>query len=148
MVESMEGRSSTMGEARAERLATFTLTPARRVGPGRIERGYQARIAALEASEREAALAAERARGELEVAGRLERGLQRLVDRQEERLELAASREKRLALALGAMQRENELLRQRLELAAGAPAPQLAAPRAARAPRPARRGLFGRVFGR
>jgi len=146
MVGVVEGRSSTMGEAPARELATVVLTPVRRVGPGRLERGYQARIAELERAEREAALAAERARGELEVAARLERGLQRLVDRQEERLEVASSREKRLALALGAVQRENELLRQRLELAGGA---QARLPAARRAPtRGPRRGLWSRLFGR
>jgi hypothetical protein len=140
MVEVVEARSSTAGEAGA-----------RRVGPGRIERGYLARIEGLEAArtaedERRRALelSLARARGEIELAGRLERGLQRLLDRQEERLELSAQREKRLALALGAVQRENELLRARLELEAApppAPPPRLRAPG-----RPA--GLWSRLFGR
>jgi hypothetical protein len=142
----VEARSSTAAE----------VAPARRVGPGRIERGYLTRIEALESArraegerQRELELALERSRGELGVAGRLERGLQRLLDRQEERLESAAQREKRLALALGAVQRENELLRRQLELAAGVPdgaVPRLPARREVRAA--PRRGLWSRLFGR
>lgn len=146
MVEVVEARSSTAAE----------LAPARRVGPGRIERGYLARIESLEAARqaeqegrRAVALELERSRGELSVAGHLERGLQRLLDRQEERLEHAGQREKRLALALGAVQRENELLRRRLELGGGGReggAARLPARREVRAGRP--RGLWARLFGR
>ncbi len=58
---------------------------------------------------------------ELEVSSRVERGARRYVDKVEERLDRAreaAERhqqaQKRLAVALGALQRENELLRARL----------------------------------
>jgi hypothetical protein len=146
MVEVVEARSSTSGER----------APARRVGPGRIERGYLARIEGLESArsaererERELELDLARSRGELAVAERLEHGLQRLLDRQEERLEVAAQREKRLALALGAVQRENELLRGKLELGAGVTDGPVALLPARREPRAApRRGLWGRLFGR
>lgn len=146
MVEVVEARSSTAGESSARGPGAT-----RRVGPGRIERGYLARIEGLETArraedERRRALelGLERARGELELAGRLERGLQRLLDRQEERLELSAQREKRLALALGAVQRENELLRARLELVAAAPPVPL--PRLTT--RGAPRGWWSRLFDR
>ncbi len=129
----------------------------RRIGPGRLERGYQARIGALEQSlEREEARERSlehdlvRAQAELETAARIERGLQKLTDRMEGKLETSAQREKRLILALGAIQKENELLRRQLALAA-APALQ-ALPRArARersrrtAPRP---GWVARILGR
>jgi hypothetical protein len=146
MVEVVEARSSTAGAAGSQGGGAT-----RRVGPGRIERGYLARIEGLETERRaederrralELSLA--RARGEIELAGRLERGLQRLLDRQEERLELSAQREKRLALALGAVQRENELLRARLELPA-APPPALP-PRLTARTQP--RGWWSRLFGR
>lgn len=98
------------------------------VGPGRLERGYRERIEHLELS------LAERARS-LACAALVERGQARLLDRLEadiERERLASStlvqREKRLILALGALQRENELLRLR-----GRPPDRLDAARAARA---------------
>lgn len=99
--------------------------PLRVTGPGRLERGYLARLAGLSAEvelarERELRLeesVRERAAA-LEVSQRVERGCQRRIDRLEERLEqrtqalLASERQqKRLALALGSMQREVELLR-------------------------------------
>lgn len=144
MVEVVEARSSTAADA----------APARRVGPGRLERGYLARIEALEDARRaelerrrEVELQLQRSHGALDLAGRLERGLQRLLDRQEVRLETAAQREKRLALALGAVQRENELLRRQLELGAAPAAPALLPPRReARAS--ARRSLWTRLFSR
>jgi hypothetical protein len=98
------------------------------VGPGRRERGYLERIAALETTSARAATDARRqadelrfARAALELGQRVERGCQRRLDRLEERLdrreqELAQAHRshKGMALALGALQRENELLRQRL----------------------------------
>lgn len=110
----------------------------RPIGPGRVERAYQRRIAELEGAVSETAsrcgaaqgqLAATESRleasqgelrglrGELETAGRLERGLQRHADKLEQRLETASQREKRLILALGSLQKENELLRERRALA-------------------------------
>ena len=169
----MEG-TRAMG-AGGERRAVLEPRP---IGPGRIERAYQRRIAELEgavsesgerrgAVERELAAAQGEARGlrgELETAGRLERGLQRHADKLELRLDTAAQREKRLILALGSLQKENELLRERLELAsaqrAALPAAPMPAARAAPKARPARRsegrarpkaeraGLFARLFGR
>jgi hypothetical protein len=111
----------------------------RPIGPGRIERGYQRRIAELECAVTEASelrsaaelgLASSQGqllglRGELEVAARLERGLQRHADKLEQRLDTAEQREKRLVLALGALQKENELLRERLQLASGIQRPTL-----------------------
>lgn len=147
------------------------------VGPGRRERGYLSRLTNLE--ERLSKEAEERRliERELDVSQRLERGCQRLIDRIEdrwtedrERLALAEGQQKRLILALGAVQRENELLRERLELGASRPEqlPEHGAdsepsgptepteprepqrPRGARrrTARPtARRGLFARLFG-
>lgn len=138
MVEVVESGSSTSAPS----------VPIRQVGPGRLERSYLARIEALEESRAAAALELERSRGELAVAGRLERGLQRLLDRQEERVELSVQREKRLALALGAVQRENELLRRQLELGAG----QTTAGQSLRLPQHhegrtgRRRGFWSRLF--
>ena len=98
------------------------------VGPGRKERAYLAQVAALER--------------EVETIGLVERGSARRLDRMERKLAatreaaLVAQRdgeqkEKRLILALGALQRENELLREKLAL-------QL--------PPPKRRGLLSRLL--
>jgi hypothetical protein len=135
-----EGRS-VEGNRRAQAgLEQMIVLAPRPIGPGRIERGYQRRIAELERAVSEAGelcsaaqldLASSQGqilglRGELEVAARLERGLQRHADKLEQRLETAEQREKRLVLALGALQKENELLRERLALASGAGQPALA----------------------
>lgn len=87
------------------------------VGPGRKERAYLAKVAALER--------------EIETVALVERGSARRLDRMERKL--AANREaalvleqkeKRLILALGALQRENELLREKLALQLTAPKPR------------------------
>ena len=132
------GTGGLSAGARGGAESAGVLHPARprRVGPGRIERGWEERLRTSEARARRGdELLAGRER-ELELARRLERGAQRRLDRQEAalaeeraRVERAGQRERRLILALGALQRENELLRERLELAA-APAPRLPAPRA------------------
>ncbi len=89
----------------------------RLVGPGRKERAYLAKVAALER--------------EIETVALVERGSARRLDRMERKL--AANREaalvleqkeKRLILALGALQRENELLREKLALQLTAPKPR------------------------
>jgi hypothetical protein len=137
--------------ARAGLEREIVLEP-RPIGPGRIERGYQRRIAELErdvseqselCSTAELGLASSQGqilglRGELEVAARLERGLQRHADKLEQRLDTAEQREKRLVLALGALQKENELLRERLQLASGAQRPALGTG-TNRVPEPSRR---------
>lgn len=98
--------------------------PPRVVGPGRRERQYQQRVAALERDvelrERELTL---RTR-ELEVSALVERGAVRAATKLEHKLaDAGAAAEKlqqaqnRLLVALGALQRENELLRERLALA-------------------------------
>lgn len=136
----------------------FELAPApppRVVGPGRRERQYQQRVAALERDvdvrERELALRgrelAQREeelalRGrELEVSALVERGAVRAATKLEHKLAAADAvaeqlqqAQNRLLVALGALQRENELLRASLgERPALAPAPNLAlAPRTAR----------------
>ena len=116
---------------------------ARVVGPGRRERGYLERISALAG---ELTLEGERRDGlrhvleqrtaELETSLRVERGCQRRLDRLEERLDLERERlaqaerqHKRLALALGALQRENELLREQLQLPGALPQGRLEAGR-------------------
>jgi hypothetical protein len=107
---------------------------ARYVGPGRKERAYLERLADLETQRQQADAEARASAGELvvaraalETAQQVERGCQRRLDRLEERLdrrelslERAHQAHKRMAVALGALQRENELLRQRL---AALPAP-------------------------
>jgi chromosome segregation ATPase len=119
---------------------------ARIVGPGRRERGYLERISALAG---ELALEGERREGlrrvleqraaELDTSLRVERGCQRRIDRLEERIDRERERlaqaerqHKRLALALGALQRENELLRERIGLAEAVPQGRLEAPRPGR----------------
>lgn len=90
------------------------------VGPGRLERSYRARVRTLEEELQEglgksaAALAA--ARRELETARLVERGSGRLLDRLETDLERTRERGRRLLVAMGAMQRENEELREALSL--------------------------------
>jgi hypothetical protein len=139
----------------AERLGEYFLTrPLTRpggprvVGPGRLERRYRERVSDLEQDlEQEAGRARALAR-ELETSQLVERGSQRLLDRLEglARDERAArealeQREKRLILCLGGLQRENELLRERLALAGdGAPRAIAAGAGAAGAERGAARG--------
>ncbi len=109
------------------------------VGPGRRERVYQDRIRSLE---KEASVN-ERA---LETASLMERGSRNLMDRMERQLESseealdserAASR--RVCVMLGALQRENEVIREELT-AARAQLAQLEAPRPKR--------LWRRLLGR
>lgn len=78
------------------------------IGPGKLERGYCDRIESLERS--------------VELSALVERGTARLVDRLETEVAQergARAREKeqahRLMVALGAVQRENELLRAKVE---------------------------------
>lgn len=92
---------------------------ARVVGPGRREREYLARVAGL----RETLAARER---ELEAVALVERGSARRLDRMERKLDAvreaalaAGQKEHRLILALGALQRENEILREKLALGPG-----------------------------
>src|SRR5262249_15600946 len=100
-------------ETAAERI--YEIVPAPRVvGPGRKERAYLEKLAALGR--------------ELEAAALVERGSGRRLDRMERKLaavrEAASAleqKEHRLILALGAVQRENELLRERLVLALAPP---------------------------
>ncbi len=97
------------------------------MGPGRLERGYLERLGALERSLEQAAERGSGLERQLELSQRLERGCQTIIDRLEQRvsqdaLELRTleQREKRLILALGGLQRENELLREQLALGPGA----------------------------
>lgn len=102
-------------EAAVERI--YEIVPAPRVvGPGRKERAYLEKLAALER--------------QLEAASLVERGSGRRLDRMERKLEAVREaaraleqKEHRLILALGAVQRENELLRERLLLALAPPKP-------------------------
>jgi hypothetical protein len=105
------------------------------VGPGRREREYQQRIAALARQEAQAREAAERLARELAVAEKVERGTQRRIDRLEdtvgrerEAFQRSEEAQKRLLLALGAVQRENELLRERVLALQAASTPRLEAP--------------------
>lgn len=89
--------------------------PLRVTGPGRRERAYLERIEHLESDLKSG-------QREVECMQLVERGTQRLLDRMEHdadraRDELAEQRklERRLVLTLGALQRENELLRSQLE---------------------------------
>jgi hypothetical protein len=83
---------------------------ARVIGPGRLERGYLERIERTE-SELEAI------RRELEVAGLVERGSARLLDRVEGELKQVSEQKSRLLVTLGHLQRDNELLARRAQLA-------------------------------
>lgn len=113
------------------------------VGPGRRERAYLDRIGQLEArlvADRAGRAAEakrlERLASELSASERVERGCQRHIDRLEKRLDDERSRterseavQKRLLVALGALQRENELLRERLAALPGASKSSRLAPR-------------------
>lgn len=127
----------TPGPAAGESPATPRVAPLRVIGPGRFERGYLQRLSGLAAElevvrerERRLAESMRESSAALEVSQRVERGCQRHIDRLEQRLEsrtqalLESERaHKRLALAIGALQRENELLRERATAALAA-APQ------------------------
>jgi hypothetical protein len=107
--------------------------PPRIVGPGRREKEYLARVAGLETA--------------LDAAALVERGSSRRLDRMDRKLdmvgevvELQQKKEHRLILALGALQRENEMLREKLAL--GSPA---RIPKALPAPK---RSFLARLFRR
>jgi len=157
-------RPNAGGEAQPARPEQLDPMPRLRViGPGRFERGYLQRLSGL-AAEVEVARERELRSREslrhttaaLNVSRSVEHGCQRRLDRIETLLEqrtqaLLASeqQQKRLALGLGALQRENEHLRAQLALAAPR---QTAleieqAPGAARAKNRARPGLLRRLFG-
>jgi hypothetical protein len=82
----------------------------RTIGPGRIEGRYLKRIAALERRQEASEVKDRRLARELEAAHLVERGSMRLLDRMEDRLEKNQTVERRLILALGALQQENTLL--------------------------------------
>ena len=128
-----------------ERVYELPAARPRVVGPGRREQGYREQILRLEA-ERARAVAEQARLGEqLEWSGRVERGSQRRAERLEGELRASEEAQKRLLLALGAVQRENELLRQRVDALAAAPVAQLEAGVRGRAKAP--RSFWKRVFG-
>lgn len=128
-----------------ERVYELPAARPRVVGPGRREQGYREQILRLEA-ERARALAEQARLGEqLEWSGRVERGSQRRAERLEGELRASEEAQKRLLLALGAVQRENELLRQRVDALAAAPVAQLESGARGRAKAP--RSFWKRVFG-
>ncbi len=94
----------------------YEIVPAVRVvGPGKRERAYLEKLAVLGA--------------ELEAAALVERGSARRLDRMETKLlavreaaEAEVQKSHRLILALGSLQRENELLREKLSLELATPA--------------------------
>jgi hypothetical protein len=139
------GLESVPGEAPEGSEPIVVLVPAPRlsaprvVGPGRREREYLEKVGGLQAS------LAERSRA-LEAAALVERGSVRRLDRMERKLEAVGEalvaqgqKEHRLILALGALQRENELLREKLALGSGG--------RRVRA-LPPRRSFLARLFRR
>ncbi|MCP3916548.1 MAG: hypothetical protein GY711_13410 [bacterium] len=125
-------RSSTVHRPGTRDEAGEPVVELRVVGPGRKERSYRERIASLylELDERSA---------ELETAHLVERGTGRLIDRVEAELDRERHQQKRLLVALGGLQRENEQLAEELNRARARLA-RLDAPRE-------RRGLFARLFG-
>lgn len=135
-------------ELELDALRTLEIVPSpppRVVGPGRRERDYLKRVARLEdllQYERDRQKLIER---ELETSVQVERGAQRRLDRVEDRLDKSQQRERRLATLVGALQRDNELLRQRVLELEAASVPRLTAGPATATP--ARRGFWARVFG-
>ena len=148
------GNSPDSGQAfPEEELPARVLRPfpaggsARVVGPGRRERAYLKRLEAMGGqAERTRRRAQEleqelrHSRLALDTSRRVEKGCQRRLDRMEERLERRESElseahqaHKRLSLALGAMQREVEILRERAQV---------------RLPGPAHLSLWERLIGR
>lgn len=128
---------------------TLTIVPTRprlRVtGPGRLERTYQRRIEALAGTVDASRAELDATRRQLEVAGVIERGSGRLLDRIEREaearraeLESVRGQHHRLMVTLGAVQAENEHLRLELQ-AAREQARRLAPPR--------RPGLLRRLLG-
>jgi hypothetical protein len=115
-VESEQPGSILRTEREVAALPVVVLTPQappRVVGPGRKERSYQQRIAALEG-----AVAGKRSlEHEIEVARLVERGSGRMLDRLEgsleardEALERAREQMNRLLVTMGGLQRDNEHL--------------------------------------
>lgn len=137
-----------------ERQYELQSAPPRVVGPGRREQAYLDKIARLERREQEAAGAAERLARELAWAERVERGTQRRVERIEadfERVREAAAKseeaQKRLLLALGALQRDNEYLRQQVAALGAGATPKLGSGRTRQSPDSAPKPLWKRLLG-
>jgi chromosome segregation ATPase len=113
--------SDVIGANRPELEARRREAVPRVVGPGRRERSYLERIETLQVQRASDERRLARLAGELEASERVERGCQKHIDRLEKRLDDERSRtreaeavQKRLLVALGAVQRENELLREQL----------------------------------
>ena len=126
-----------------------TVFQPRVVGPGRRERDYIERVRHVESELARERGRCEHAARELDTAARLERACQRHIDRLEvrvaderERTERSEAAQKRLLLAVGALQQENEALRARLNELPAARRTALAG--SARTPRPS---LWSRWFG-
>ncbi len=120
-----------------ERVFVLPAARPRVIGPGRREQGYREQILRLEAERQRAELERGRLAQELEWSARVERGSVRRSERLEGELRASEEAQKRLLLALGAVQRENELLRQKVAALGAGATPQLesrAGARAAAAP--------------
>lgn len=140
----MDQGRDTWGAGAEAPEGVVVLTPkARIVGPGRRERDYQRRISELEGEVDRRSTALATLRREKAISELVERGTGRWADRIEGELEATRHQANRLLVALGALQRENEGLRQELGAAkarlARIPAPMPAAQ--------GRAGVWRRWFG-
>ena len=104
------------------------------VGPGRRERAYLERQVQLEQALGAAEQRAEKGERELQVAQLLERGADRRLDKLEGDLDRERGQQKRLLLAMGAMQQELQGLRSQVARLS--------------APEPPKRSLLARLFAR
>lgn len=132
-----------------ERVFVLPAARPRVIGPGRREQGYREQVLRLEAERQRVEHERGRLAQELEWSARVERGSVRRSERLESELRASEEAQKRLLLALGAVQRENELLRQKVAALGAAATPRLESRSGARAARaPTSKPFWGRWFAR
>ncbi|MCP5023452.1 MAG: hypothetical protein GY930_16990 [bacterium] len=80
------------------------------VGPGRLERSYQAQVARLSRELQSVQVAQNGAEKELETARLIERGTRRFVDRLEGLAERREAKSRRALVLVGSLQHDNQIL--------------------------------------
>ncbi len=90
------------------------LLPVKTVGPGRLERSYQAQVARLSRELQSVQVAQNSAEKELETARLVERGTRRFVDRLEELAQRREAKSRRALVLVGSLQHDNQILQAKI----------------------------------
>lgn len=88
--------------------------PVKTVGPGRLERSYQAQVARLSRELQSVQQAQNSADKELETARLIERGSQRFLDRLEDQAERREAKSRRALVLVGSLQNDNQILQAKI----------------------------------